>query len=83
MPKYTLPKLKAAKTPPVGLQSVTDDSWRRRLTIPVNTDILGEAEVGEELTVTLVGVVRGMNQSKDQNRSTCDLTLEITSVECK
>lgn len=83
MAKYTLPKPKKDKKSDSPMAAPDDWSWRRRLTIPVNAEILGYAEVGEELAVTLKGKVTGMSMNKNGDNASHDITLDVSSVECK
>ncbi len=81
MAKYTLPPIKKQKTKDT-LCAYPDDPFYRRVSLPVNAAIIGECEVGESCEFKVKGKVVSMSQNTDQERSRCDVTIELSTVEC-
>lgn len=83
MAKHTFPPLKKKKSTKVG-QAVApydDDEWRRRVSLPVNDKILDTIEVGDMITLTIKAKVLGKSENTDHQKSRCDLSIEIASIE--
>lgn len=80
MPKYILPPPGKEKEKPVPVE--TYDEWRRRVTIPVNKEILEALEVGASATVTLTSKVVGLSDNeREGEQSNRSVDLLIKSVE--
>lgn len=84
MPHYQLPPVKTEKESnvpaPSGLSSDFDD-WSRRITIPVNKEILAALEVDGEATITLRGKITSLSSSEGVDHSSTNVTISIDSVD--
>jgi len=79
MPKHTLPKEKKSKRN--GLAVSSDDSWNRRIQLPVNQEILDAVKTGDKVTVTLIGEIEGTRDQNSKDFKEKNITLNITSVD--
>lgn len=82
MPTYKLPPLKRAKKSDSNTVPVAEDSWRRRVTMPVNAAILDCCEVGDDMTFTITGKIVAMSMNRSDSRESHDITLELSSIKC-
>ena len=84
MPHYELPPTKAQEEIQVETASdgVSPDEWDRRITIPINAEILQSLSVGDDAEIVLVGRVEELteNQSSSGNGRVA-VTLLISSVD--
>lgn len=77
---YTLPASKESHEETMGVPAA-DDDWRRRVTIPINDEMVEALSVGEEVSVTLRGEVRGLSENEDRERKECNLEFRIARVD--
>ena len=84
MPKFTLPKPKKKKRD--GDQAIPAASdydpleYQRRVTLPVNPEILKAVETGQKVDVTLTGAVtRQVSDSGEYDEHS--LTIDVSTVE--
>jgi hypothetical protein len=80
MPHYQLPPVPAEKEPALNVASSPDD-WSRRITIPVNKEILAALEVDGEAVITLRGKITGLSSSESVEHSSTSVTITIDSVD--
>jgi hypothetical protein len=79
MPKYTLPELKKFLDSETG--SLSLDTFRREVSIPVNKEILAGAKVNDEITVVMRGTVIGLDNSETDEVSRQEMRIELRDVE--
>ena len=83
MPKFTLPPIKNEEKHDQGVPSTDGmDVWRRRISIPINMDILRELKVGEEAKIMLTGkvIVLASRENMDMPRES-NMEIEVAVVE--
>ena len=73
---YKLPELKSDGNDTI----LAPQEYERRITIPVNQEILDAAEVGAECTFILKGKLVGLRSSVDDDHTEANVTLEVTDV---
>lgn len=61
----------------------SDDDWRRRISIPINAAILDQLKVGDECTIVLTGVVKGLSSNEDESSGEQNLQLSVDSITLK
>ena len=88
MLSYTLPPEKAEKEPmeiPATRDDYTyPDEWARRITIPVNSEILQSLSVGGDVEVTLRGKVEELSENQSaSDAGRTSMTISITSVDAE
>lgn len=88
MPRFTFPKLKPRKRDEYPEIAMSDSDqqfpgeWERTLHIPINKAILDRLNVGDEVEVSLYGVVEGLqNDERVEGPDRTMLTLEVKAVE--
>ncbi len=82
MPTYKFPPLKRAKKSGPNTAPEPEDSWRRRVTMLVNGDILDCCEIGDDMTFTITGKVVAMSMNRSDSSESHDITLELSSIKC-
>lgn len=82
MPTYKLPAEKKHKkdTEAMALNSVHMDDWDRRVTLPVNKEILDALQVGEIAEVRLRGEVIEARNNESQEHTSRTITLKVSEV---
>lgn len=87
MPNYTLPPIKDNYAN--DLDMAVDESregevypgrWERRITVPINTDILQTLSVGEDCEITLRGRVGELSNTQSDDVARTSLVLELAEV---
>ncbi len=79
--RYTLPKMDKEKEDDMP-EMVYPDSYDRRISIPVNDEILEYAEIGEECEIILTGKITEIRSNRsEQGYESKNITLEVTEVE--
>jgi len=79
--RYKLPKMDKEKENDMP-EMVYPDMYDRRVSIPVNDEILEYAEIGEECHITLTGKISEIRSNKsEEGYEHKTITLEISEVE--
>ena len=85
MAKFVLPKLKKSKDnkiDTIAYDPLTEDSWARRIQMPVDKGIIGGLNVDDTVDVKLVGRVIGLEtRENDKKTPRYSLEIELVSVE--
>jgi len=79
MPHYQLPPVKTEKESSVATPS--PDEWSRRITIPVNKEILAALEVDGEAVITLRGKITELSSSESVEYSSTSVAITVDSVD--
>jgi len=83
MPVYKLPKVKKpakAKKPSADIVAM-DNSYLRRLHLPVNAAIVDAVDVDDKVSVTVKAVVTGVEKvERAEGRGRAELTLDMDSI---
>lgn len=79
MPKYVAPKPKKANHQAEPMVH-SDQEWRRRISIPVNREILDSVKVGDTVTLEVAGKVVSTSAREEDGTSCCELSLQMQSV---
>ena len=86
MPEYILPAVKGQPEDD-AIETTRDeyrypDQWARRISIPVNTEILEALQIGGRVTVTLDGTVEEMtNNQSAGGAGRTEIVLVVSSVD--
>lgn len=81
MLKYKLPPIdKEEQDEPKT--AINNDEWRRRITIPVNDEILQALQVGDTVTIELTGKVTTLNSNESEESQEKNITIMVTQVCC-
>ena len=89
MPVFTLPPLKEPENiaAPVAVSAQEISAWERRVSIPVNREILDFVRVDDKAEIVLRGTIKesrsaSSSTGEDSPINSNSITIEITEVEC-
>jgi hypothetical protein len=80
MATFVLPKPKEDTDKPEPATSVSNDEWRRRITVPANEEIMRGLQIGDTAEVTLRGKITELRNNASQDSTDQTITITVTEV---